>query len=198
MDGLTRARGAALVAGAAALTAGGCGSVPSPPGGTLAAHAGGAKLGVGQPADPGQDLTVTEMALTFRDGRGIVVESIRPLGLSGNARYLGGALLLPPRQGFELKLAHGFPRIDLQARWARPPYVLTTARGSINVAVGFALRKPGVTRFAGLAVRYRQRGREYVTVMPLGIAVCVPAKRWARRCRPPTTAEIPDERTRRA
>jgi hypothetical protein len=197
MDQLTRRLGAVLLAGAVA--GGAAGAVDGgAPGGRLGAHANGVKLSFGIPLDAGRDLTLTEMAVSYRNGKGIVIESVEPLGLSGPSRYLGTALLLPPHQGFEMRVTEGFPRISLRASWARLPYTTTTRRGELNLGVGFAVRGPGVTRFAGLAVRYRQDGRRFVAIVPLGASICVPRHRWAGRCSGPTTDEIPGENVRPA
>lgn len=197
MDELRRRLSPLVVACVLAGGAGGaaCGSTP---GGTLGAHTRGVKLSLGIPADAGQDLTLTEMAVSYRNGKGITIETIEPLGLSGPSRYLGTALLLPPRQGFEMKLAPQFPRVSIRGRWARLPYTTRTPSGSLNLGVGFALRGPGVTRFAGLAVRYLQRGRRYVAIVPLGASICVPRRHWAGRCSGPETVDIPDESVRPA
>jgi hypothetical protein len=189
-----------LAATLAAALAGGvlaaCGGDPAV--GKLGAHAGGVKLSMGVPAKPGQILTATQMAVTYRDGKGITIQSVEPLGLHGPARYLGTALLLPPRQGFEMSLSHTFPTIGVRAaRWARLPYTTTTASGGINLGVGFDLTKPGATSFVGLAVRYRQRGHEYVAVVPLGVRVCV-AKHRTGSCAGPPSAQVPEESVRPA
>jgi hypothetical protein len=173
-----------------------CGGDPG--GGTLGAHTNGVKLSIGSPAKPGKILTATQMAVTYHDGKGITIESVQPLGLHGPAHYLGTALLLPPRQGFEMNLSHHFPTIALHAHWARLPYTTTTASGGINLGVGFDLRTTGATSFAGLAVRYRQHGHEYVAVVPLGIRVCVSDKTPSHSCDGPSTAQIPEESVRPA
>lgn len=155
------------------------------------------KLSFGVPANVGQVLTLTEVAMSYR-GRGIAIESIQPLEMRGNARYLGTALLLPPRQGFGMDLSARFPHIVGNPRFTRLPYTTTRQRGSINLGLGFALRGPGVTTFAGVAVRYRQHGRAYVATVPLAARICVPFRRWAGRCASPAPAAIPEASIRPA
>jgi hypothetical protein len=189
-----------LAVSIAAALAGGvlaaCGGDPAP--GTLGTHAGDIKLSMGVPAKPGQILTATQMAVTYRNGKGITIQSVEPLGLHGPGRYLGTALLLPPRQGFEMSLSHHFPTIAIPtARWTRLPYTTTTSSGGINLGVGFDLTRPGETSFVGLAVRYRQHGHEYVAVVPLGVRVCV-AKRRTGACAGPPIAQVPPESVRAA
>lgn len=189
MDGVARTACAAL---AACLLAG-CGADR----GTLHANTTN-KLSIGIPVDVGQYLTLDQTAVDFTDGHGLVVESVTPLGLRGSAVYLGAAILKPPRVGFGNDLSDHFPHLYSNPPFVRLPYATRTERGSLAVALGFTFRRAGVTTFAGVTVRYRRRGVEFVAVLPLGAQMCVPAKRWFGRCAGPTVEAIPEAAVRRA
>lgn len=172
----------------------GCGTAPR---GTLGAD-GAVKLSFGVPGNRGQVLTLTEMAVTYTRGRGITIESVEPLTLRGSAAtYLGTALLLPPRQGFAMDMSRHFPHIIGNVPFARLPYTTLNAKGSINLGLGFALRRPGLTVFNGVAVRYREHSQTFVAVVPLAARICVPAPRGGRHCTGPPTTDVPDASVKR-
>jgi len=152
-----------------------------PPAGTLRSTTD-SKLGFSTPLDPGQDLTVSQIAVENTANRKVVIERIRPLAYTGGARYLGAVVLVPPHIGFSEEVNPRFPS-GFFAKWGhRPPYTLDRKGEGAALVLGFRLRGSGFSSFAGIAVDYRENGHEYTASVPLSMRICMPRKKWLGHC----------------
>jgi hypothetical protein len=147
--------------------------------------------GFSTPLDAGKDLTVAQTAVRNTADRKVVIEAIRPLAYVGSVRYLGAVVLVPPHIGFSEELSHRFPSRFFRRYGHRLPFALSRKGEVAALVLGFRLRGSGFSSFAGIAVDYREAGHEYTATVPLGMRLCLPAKKWFGRCPPVPFRAIP-------
>ena len=135
----------------------------------------------GIPANDGQVLTLATTAVRNSGNRSVTIESIRPLRMTGPARYLGAVVLTQPHIGFGEDLAERFPSATFARYGHRLPFTMRGKDAVGALALGFRYRL-GVSLFRGIAVDYRESGHRYTATIAMGARLCAPAKKWDNRC----------------